>query len=147
MSNGLTRSFVELEPYEYLPDEITSIDVPLQELNLLIAVVTCAACLYLVAVLLSWWFRLRTLKTHLRPFIFGVWLAKLSILLWSATGVIQIVVYDMTQPLITLPSRIGVMIAFCIMVWVTTRYYQSTSPTKSLFEDKKEDDPKEMRKC
>ncbi len=114
-----------MEPFEYLPDEITDIDVPLQELNLLIACITCGACLYLVIALACWWFRLHDTHTPLRQFIFGVWLAKLGVWFWSVTGIVQIVVFDMTQPLITLPSRIGMMIAVIIMAWVTTKYYRS----------------------
>lgn len=119
---------------EFLPDTLTAIDLPLQEMNLVVAAITCAASLYLVVVLASWWWRLRVSHTHLRLFVLGVWIAKLSILFWSVTGIAQIVVFNMTQPLLTLPARVGMMIAVCVMVWVTTRYYQNTRPDRSLFE-------------
>lgn len=118
---------------EFLPDQITAIDVSLQEVNLIVAAVTNAASLYLVIVLAWWWFRLRVTRTHLRPFVFGVWLAKLSIWFWSLTGLVQIVALNMTQPLLTLPARVGMMIAVVIMVWVTTKYYQTPWSDHSLF--------------
>jgi hypothetical protein len=122
-----------LEFDEFLPDQLTAIDLPLQEINLIVAAITNFACLYLVIVLAWWWFRLRVTRTYFRPFIFGVWLAKLSIWFWSLTGLFQIVVLNMTQPLLTLPARIGMMIAVVIMVWVTTHYYAASRPDGSLF--------------
>lgn len=127
-----------MEFEEWLPPEPAGLDVPLQELNLIVAAITNAGSLYLVVVLASWWFRLRFTRTHLRSFVAGVWLAKLAIWFWSATGIFQIVVNDMTQPLLTLPSRICMMIAVCVMVWVTTKYYQHIGTGRPLFNGERE---------
>lgn len=133
MSIVLTRSYGELEFDEFLPDQITAIDVSLQYLNLIVLAGLSVTCLYLVVTLASWWWRLRGNETPLRPFVLGVCFFKFSIAYWAGYAVWQNIAYNMTLPLGTLPARILALIAGVILAKVTTNYYQSSRPDRSLF--------------
>lgn len=107
---------------EYLPLETSLSDVSLQTLNLIVACVTLAACAYVVPAMFWWWIKLHHTLTIFRPFILAVGLAKAAVAFWSATGIVQIEWYSMTQPLITLPARVAMMVAALTMAAVVARY-------------------------
>lgn len=108
--------------YESLPPLITGVDVSLQTLNLIVACLTLTGCVYVVPAMLWWWIRLHDTLTIFRPFILAVGIAKSAVGFWSATGVVQVVWFNMTQPLLTLPARVGMMIAVWTMAIVVVRY-------------------------
>jgi hypothetical protein len=108
--------------FEDLPSPAMMVDVSLQELNLIIAVVTNAACIYLVVTFTFWWLRTRRLKLPLCDLIRSTAEAKTALWFWSLTGIAQILVYDMTQPLITLPSRLLWLVVVFRQISVTVRY-------------------------
>lgn len=90
--------------------------------NSIVTTTTFISALYVVVVMAYWWWRLKLSTTNLRPLIFSIAVAKLGILLWAASNIIGIVIYGgIQQPAITLPSRIIIMCAILIQVWVTTK--------------------------
>jgi hypothetical protein len=123
MSGGLKGSYEKLE-YEYLPPDSTAIDVSMQEINLLIAALTFLGSASVVVIMAWWLIRLRDTETHFRPFVLAVAIAKSAVAFWSGTGIVQILAFDMTQPILTLPARILMMIAVLIQIVVAMRYYR-----------------------
>lgn len=90
--------------------------------NLIVTTTTFIGCLYVVVIMSYWWWRLKESETNLRPLIGSIAIAKLGISLWALTNLVGLMIYGgAQQPLITLPSRILIMAAVLIQVWVTTR--------------------------
>lgn len=111
------------------------IDTPMEAANLIIATITNVGCIYLVIVMLWWWWRLRTIRRNqLRPLLLGIAFAKAAIWFWSFTGLLQIVLFNMTLPSVTLPARLLLMTAILIQTYVTAHYYPSRS-LHSLFRE------------
>lgn len=97
----------------------------LQNINLVIATVTFITALYVSVVMFYWWLKLRYTKTNLRPLILSISMAKGAISFWAFTGMIQVIVFNLNQPLISMPARLLFMIACIIQAHVTTKYYRA----------------------
>jgi hypothetical protein len=109
--------------FEYLTGPTAAAETGMQDLNLLIAAITVVASFYTTVVMVWWFFRLKYFKTNLRPLILAIALAKSALCFWSATGVFQILFYDMNLPLISLPARLLFMVAAVLQSIVTMHYY------------------------
>lgn len=108
----------------FLIFDAIDMDESLRDINLVIAAVTNITSFYVCIVMFYWWRRLRNTTTNLRPLIMAISLAKGALWFWSGTGVLQIVAFDIIQPLITLPARLVFMFAALLQAHLTTKYYK-----------------------
>jgi hypothetical protein len=90
-------------------------------IDLAVSAITNIGCIYVVAVMLDWWWRLRRATTNLRPLILGIALAKFGIWFWTGSQMFFIVFYDQDLPTWSLPSRLFIMLAVLMHCWVTMR--------------------------
>lgn len=77
----------------------------------------------IAAVIMGWWYfyRLRHSKSHLRPLIGSIALAKLNLWFWSGAAMWAMTFGYTFPPVSTLPARILWLIVVLIQVWVTIR--------------------------
>lgn len=101
----------------------------MQLVNIAVAVLTNIGAVYLAVVMLHWCYRLRYSRTDLRPLIFGIFTAKAALWLWTFLNIINIIVFDESQPNITLPARVLFLVAVVIQVYVTLKV-QATPDVK-----------------
>ena len=107
-----------------------SSNLPLHYLNLTIALVTNLGALFIVLSMVGWLRRLRAVEEFgLRPFIYGVIVAKSAVWFWSATGIAQVVLFALEIPTITLPARLLFMIAVLTHSFIIIRYRKSYRAT------------------
>lgn len=111
--------------FECPPLVASIIDIGLQELNLAVAIVTSVIALYVSVVMFWWWCRLRKTGSSFSSFILDVGMAKAALCFWATTGVVQIMVMDMTQPLIILPARLIWLFVVIRQAIMTFKYYSN----------------------
>lgn len=94
---------------------------PMQWVNLFIATATNIGALYLAVTMLYWSHRLRYSRTSLRPLIFSLFIAKSALWLWTFLNIINIILFDESQPNLTLPARLAFLLTVIVQIRVTTR--------------------------
>lgn len=97
------------------------IDNPMQWINIVVGITTNIGAAYLATTMLYWYYQLRQSRTNLRPLVFGIFTAKFALWLWTLLNIFNIIVFDETQPNITLPARVLFLIAVVIQIYVTIR--------------------------
>lgn len=93
----------------------------MQLISLIIAVATNIGAAYLVVVMFSWVRRLKYSRTDLRPLILSLGVAKLALWFWTFSNILNTILFNEDQPLLTLPARASWLFVVLLQIRVTTR--------------------------
>ncbi len=92
-------------------------------LSLGIALTTNFGAIWMIAVSVIWWWTLRRQsETDFTGWFLGTAAVMIGIFIWTLTGLLQLLYFDIQLPLISLPARIFMCIGVWIKVWKTTHH-------------------------
>lgn len=121
---------MEYVQMDCIPSEaFTAADSIIPEyINLIIVCVVGLAALYISSTFVKWSRRVWYTKNPFRWLFIAISFAKLGVFLWMASGVFQIVWFDVNLSIVSFPARFILMLAYIFMAWITFYFYSRSGP-------------------